>query len=90
MKETLELINRMQRDGVIEKYAIGGAVAAIYYLEPASTLDIDIFVNLSTSPGTTLLTIAPVYDYLKAHGCKVEKEYIVIGKWPVQFRQLTH
>ena len=32
MKETLKLINRMVKAGVIEAYAIGGAVAAIYYL----------------------------------------------------------
>lgn len=46
MKATLEVINQMQADGVIGKYAIGGAVAATIYVEPAATLDIDIFVTL--------------------------------------------
>lgn len=46
MKESLELINRMLADGVIDRYAIGGAVGATFYLEPAATLDIDIFVVL--------------------------------------------
>jgi len=43
MRETLEVINRMQSDGVIFKYAIGGAVGATLYLEPSATLDIDVF-----------------------------------------------
>ena len=33
-------INRMQSDGVIEHYGIGGAVGASFYLEPVSTLDV--------------------------------------------------
>jgi hypothetical protein len=32
MKETLKLINQMVKDRVIEAYAIGGAIGAIYYL----------------------------------------------------------
>jgi hypothetical protein len=32
MKNTLEVINQMQRDGVIGRYAIGGAVGATFYL----------------------------------------------------------
>ena len=85
MKATLEAINQMQTDGVIGKYAIGGAVGATFYLQPAATLDVDIFVTLPTSPGGLLLSLAPIYDYLKTQGCKVEDEYIVIGGWPVQF-----
>jgi hypothetical protein len=46
MKATLEAINRMQADGVIGKYAIGGAVGATFYLEPVATADVDIFVML--------------------------------------------
>jgi hypothetical protein len=40
MKDTFQIINDMQRDGVIDKYAIGGAVGATFYLEPAATLDV--------------------------------------------------
>src|ERR1035441_1057332 len=72
MKATLEAINQMQTDGVIGKYAIGGAVGATFYLQAAATLDVDIFVTLPTSPGGLLLSLAPIYDYLKASGGKVE------------------
>jgi hypothetical protein len=40
VKETLEAINQMQADGVIGHYAIGGAVGATFYLEPAATYDV--------------------------------------------------
>ena len=40
-KATLE-VNPMQADRVIGRYAIGGAVAATFYLEPAATLDLDL------------------------------------------------
>jgi len=85
MKATLEAINQMQADGVIGKYAIGGAVGATLYLEPAATLDVDIFVTLPTAPSGLLLSLAPIYDYLRAHGGTVQGEYIVVGGWPVQF-----
>lgn len=85
MKATLEMINQMQADGVIGKYAIGGAVGATFYLEPSATADVDIFVTLPTAPRSPLLSLGPIYDYLKARGCRVEGERIVIGEWPVQF-----
>ena len=85
MRETLELINQMQSDGVIGKYAIGGAVGATFYLPPSATIDLDIFVELPKSSGSSLLTLTPIYEYLTARGCAVRHEHIVIGKWPVQF-----
>ena len=81
----MEAINQMQADGVIGKYAIGGAVGATFYLEPAATVDLDIFAVLPAASGGSLLSLSPIYDYLKARGGKVQDEYIVIGEWPVQF-----
>jgi hypothetical protein len=85
MKATLEVINQMQRDGVIGKYAIGGAVGATLYLEPVATLDIDIFFSLNSPPGTPLLTLSPIYEYLTSRGHTIDREYLVIEGWPVQF-----
>ena len=85
MKSTLEVINRMQAEGIIGRYAIGGAVGATFYLEPFATLDIDILVSLRNVQGSALLSLSPVYDYLGSRGYKTEKEYILIEGWPVQF-----
>ncbi|MGD0010104.1 MAG: hypothetical protein ABSE93_16345 [Terriglobia bacterium] len=59
MKATLEVINRMQAERIIGKYAIGGAVGATFYLEPSATLDIDVFVSLENPQGSPLLTLTP-------------------------------
>lgn len=88
MKATLEMINRMQVDGVIGNYAIGGAIGAIFYLETFYTADLDIFVTLPTAPGSSLLSLSPIYEYLTVRGCQVDGERIVIGDWPVQFLPL--
>lgn len=85
VKDTLSAINRMQSDGVIGKYAIGGAVGATFYLEPAATLDIDVFVMFPITEGKSLLSLSPIYDYLQEKGGTVQQEHIVIGGWPVQF-----
>jgi hypothetical protein len=37
MKQTLDVINRMESDGVIGRYTIAGVVAAYNYVEPTVT-----------------------------------------------------
>ena len=44
MRKTIEILNRMVADEVIDGYAIAGAVAAIFYTEPTDTVDLDILV----------------------------------------------
>jgi hypothetical protein len=89
VKETLELINQMRADGVIGDYAIGGAVGATFYLAPAATADLDLFVTL---PGQTglLVSLSPIFEYLRSRGCTEQEEYIVAGDWPVQFLPLRN
>jgi hypothetical protein len=84
VKETLEAINQMQADGVIGRYAIGGAVGATFYLAPAATVDLDVFVTIPDQDAL-LVSLAPIYEYLTARGGRVQDEYIVVGNWPVQF-----
>ena len=85
IKEVITTINQMQADGVIDRYAIGGAVGATFYLEPVATLDVDIFVTFRSGPGSLLVNPQPIFDYLKARGGTMEGEYIVVAGWPVQF-----
>src|SRR6059036_3955712 len=51
MKRTLEVINRMEADGVIGRHAIAGAVAAYNYVESSATEDLDILVSFDAVPG---------------------------------------
>ncbi|HEY6969232.1 MAG TPA: hypothetical protein VJA94_08510 [Candidatus Angelobacter sp.] len=85
MKETLETINRMQAEGVIGRYAIGDAIGATLYLEPAATLDLDVFIAFPSNVGGSIVSLAPIYEYLTALGYESEGEHINIGTWPVQF-----
>ena len=85
MRDTLEAINQMQADGIIGKYAIGGAVGATFYLAPAATVDLDVFVTLPATSGSPLVSLSPIYEFFKARGGKIQDEYIVFGGWPVQF-----
>ena len=75
----------MQADGVIRRYAIGGAVGATFYLEPVATLDIDIFIDFRAKPGSLIASPEPIFDYLKTHGGRIEGEHILIAGWPIQF-----
>ena len=84
MERTLEVLNELERAGVIRRYAIGGAVGAIFYMEPFLTYDLDVFVVLSETTGG-LLTLAPLYEVLKRRGYAEEDECVSIEGVPVQF-----
>ena len=85
IKEVIEMINRMQADSVIKRYAIGGAVGATFYLEPVATLDVDVFVEFHTEPGSRIVSPERIFKYLRDRGCTMEGQYVVIAGWPVQF-----
>src|SRR5947209_16946413 len=85
IREVIATLNQMEADGVIKRYAIGGAVGATFYLEPVATLDIDVFVAFGTEPGKRIATLKPIFDYLLARGCSMKGEYVMIAGWPVQF-----
>jgi hypothetical protein len=84
MENTLKIINRMQSEGLFASYAIGGGIAALFYIEPVTTFDLDLFIIL---PETTepLVSLAPLYAWLKKNGYKPENEQVVIEGVPVQF-----
>jgi len=83
MKATLAEINALREAGVIGQWAIGGAMGATFYLEPVSTFDLDVFVLFENAP--LILTLTPVYDFLKARGHEAEGEAVQVHGWPVQF-----
>lgn len=62
IERVFKLIDKMCREGILKDYAIGGAVATIYYTEPFSTKDIDISFIPKEKEKIILLT--PFYDFL--------------------------
>lgn len=77
-------MNELEREGVISRYAIGGAVGAIFYMEPFLTFDLDVFVLLPESAGG-LLTLSPIYGALKQRGCEERGDCVLVEGMPVQF-----
>lgn len=84
MAKVVSELNSMVSHGVVRAYAIGGAVGAQFYLEVASTEDVDVFVLLSNDDPSSLDAFSPVYKYFLERGAKFDGVYIVIGDWPVQ------
>jgi hypothetical protein len=88
LKKTLDVLNAMEADRIIGRYAIAGAVAAYRYLEPTLTQDLDVLVSFE--PKAALISLDSIYSYLKARGFEsFENEGIVVGGWPVQFIPVT-
>lgn len=87
MEKVIEVLNRMQADGVIEKFAIGGGIATIYYLEPYQTDDIDVFFLPVFLGEGGLVSLEPIYSYLEKLGYHSVEEGIgiLIEDWLVQF-----
>ena len=84
MTNTLETINRMQADGVISLYVLGGTAAATFYIKPAVPLEADVFVLFPSQTEGSVLSLAPLDEYVTKHGA-VDGEAIMIGSWPVKF-----
>ncbi len=82
MEKALSVIEEMTCLGIIKAYAIGGGIAATYYIEPILTYDLDIFF-IPVQEG--LDELAPIYDFARKCGYVEEAEAIIIEGFPVQF-----
>src|SRR5206468_12454766 len=89
METTLQVLNDLERAGVVRRYAIGGAMGATFYVEPVLTFDLDVFVMLPQTSGG-LLTLAPLYEALRARGYREEEECVNIEGVPVQVLAAHH
>lgn len=83
MKELAQLLNEMQRAGVIRNYALFGATAQMRYTEAVATLDADVLVSVNSADRIDVL--GGIYEYCAAKGYRPEGEAIRVGAWPTQF-----
>ena len=83
LADVLRAANELVSAGLMKDYALGGALAAIYYTEPITTYDADI---ISVASDKTLSDGIPaIYSHLQSKGWRVEREHLLIGDFPVQF-----
>lgn len=83
LADVFRVLNEMKAGGIVQDYAVGGAMAVLFYAEPTRTYDLDVFVLLSPSDGI-LVTLSPVYDWLKSRGFEPCAEHVMIHGVPVQ------
>jgi hypothetical protein len=83
MKKTLIILNNLVAEGILQKYAIAGGIASLFYIEPVATFDLDLFVLVPNEE--SLAPLSPIYRHLSQLGYPSEQELIVIEGIPVQF-----
>jgi hypothetical protein len=83
LAEIFAAANSLREAGLIEDYALGGALAAIRYTEPFTTYDADIFfipVDSGLSAG-----IPAIYAHLQHLGHTIDREHTVLRGFPAQW-----
>ena len=83
LASVFRILNEMKADGLIEDYAIGGAMAVLFYAEPTRTYDLDVFVLLPDSEKPIVL-MTPIYEWLNARGFEPKAEHVMVHGVPVQ------
>jgi hypothetical protein len=83
LKPVIRAFDQLKAEGIIRDYALGGAMASIFYVEPFLTYDIDLFVSLATSP-TTVIDLSPIYRRLEELGHQSFGEHVQVEDNPVQ------
>lgn len=74
----------MVTDEVIESYALGGAMASLFYTEPFATFDVDTFCFINGITNV-LDPLRPIYDYLRPRKVPEYGEGFIIEGLRVQF-----
>jgi hypothetical protein len=83
LADVLRAANDLVSAGLIKDYALGGALAAIYYTEPITTYHADIIFVASDK--TLSAGIPAIYSHLQSKGWRIQREHLLIGDFPVQF-----
>src|SRR5438094_7967993 len=83
LADVLRAANELVSAGLIKDYALGGALAAIYYTEPFTTYAADIIFVASDK--TLTAGIPVIYSHLQSKGWRIEREHLLIKDFPVQF-----
>src|SRR5258708_13624843 len=83
LADVLRAANGLVAADLIQDWALGGALAAIYYVEPFTTYDADIFF-IPTEKGLTA-GMPAIYGRLQDQGWQVEREHLLLRGFPVQF-----
>jgi len=88
LRRAIEVVTELVAAGVIRQYAITGAVAALNYIQPTLTEDLDILVSVDDfeNRGSGLILLTPIEAALAKLGYAERSDVgIQVEGWPVQF-----
>jgi hypothetical protein len=83
-RAALAVLRQLKTDGVIEDYAVAGGMALVFWTEPVATYDLDVLVWLPRTDAT-IVSLAPLYEWLSNRGYAVDSEHVVVHGVPIQF-----
>jgi hypothetical protein len=81
--DVLRGANTLVSDGIVADYAIGGAMAAIFYVEPFATFDIDLFYKPASDAFDA--GVPQIFERLTKQGWTTEGGHLLCAGFPVQF-----
>jgi hypothetical protein len=88
LRNTIEVVTKLAERGAIRSYAIAGAVAALNYIEPTLTEDLDILISIAhfEKHQSGLILLTPIAQELAELGYAERTDLgFMIDRWPVQF-----
>jgi hypothetical protein len=88
IQKALSILQTLQDRGVLSSYAVTGAVAALAYIQPTLTQDLDVLVEVSAFDTTKsgLLLTTRLDQALADLGYRERSDVgIVVEGWPIQF-----
>jgi hypothetical protein len=88
LRKTIGVIAQLAAEGAIRQYAIAGAVAALNYIQPTLTEDLDILISVEDleERRSGLIVLTPIEAALAKLGYTERSDVgIWIEGWPVQF-----
>ena len=78
--DVFRVLGDMRRDGIVANYAVGGAMAVLFYAEPTRTYDLDVFAVLKDP-----VSLDSIYAWARDRGFAIDAEHVLIHGVPVQF-----
>jgi hypothetical protein len=83
LADVFRAANGLVAAGLIEDWALGDSLAAIFYVKPLTTYDANIFFI----PKDKSLTagMPAIYAHLQSQGWQIESDHLWLGGFPVQF-----
>lgn len=80
----LRALGELKQAGVVEDYAVAGAMALVFWAEPVPTYDLDVLVFLPQQRGP-LVSLEGLFAWAAVHRYPLDAEHVLVEGVPVQF-----